>query len=163
MAHEDYNGVDNVSRGDEAPFVIKGAGEYEVKGIFFNAFSSKVIREKVEYMANSYVFNFDGIRVAYIGQIQEGLPPEHKEIIDEVDVLFVPIGGDGKNLNPYDANKLAVSLEPHLIIPVDHDEKTLPIFLKESGSEGVQAVDKLTIKKKDILDKKSEVILIEEI
>ncbi len=162
LQHDDYNGVENVTLGTKSPFIIKGAGEYEVKNIFINAFSAKVNRDKEDYMATSFVFNFDGMRVAYIGQIKDLLAPEHKEIIDTVDVLFVPVGGDDNNLNPYDANKLATGLEPLIIIPIDHDEKTLPIFLKEAGAEKVQAVEKLTIKKKDIADKKSEVILLEE-
>lgn len=163
ILHEDYDGVENVTLGAKEPFVMKGAGEVEVKNIFINGFSSKVERQKSEYMATSFVFNFDGIRVAYIGQIKELLPPEHKEIIDEVDVLFVPVGGDDLNLNPYDASKLAMGLEPKIIIPIDHDEKTLPIFLKEAGSEKVRPVEKLTIKMRDINDKKGEVVLVEEI
>jgi L-ascorbate metabolism protein UlaG (beta-lactamase superfamily) len=80
-----------------------------------------------------------------------------------VDILFVPVGGDDVNLNPYDANKIAVGLEPHIIIPVDYDEKTLPTFLKEAGAEGLASLEKLTIKKKDILDKQSSIVLLEEI
>jgi hypothetical protein len=163
LIHPDYEGVDNVTLGSKTPFVIKGAGEYEINNIFINAFSTKVTREKIDYMANSFVFNFDGMRIAYIGQIKDLLPSEHKEIIDEVDVLFVPVSGDELNLNPYDAYKLSVGLEPKIIIPIDYDEKTLPIFLKEASSENVKSVEKLTIKKKDIADKKSEVITLEEI
>lgn len=160
--HADYNGADNVTHGNKEPFVIKSAGEFEVSGIFINGFAEKITREGKEYMTNSYVFNFDGIRVVYLGQIQDQLKPEHKEIIDEVDVLFVPVGGDGESLNAYDAAKLATALEPKIIIPIDHNEKTLPVFMKEMGAEGIQAVDKLTIKKKDIMEKQGEVVLIEE-
>ena len=163
LIHPDYDGVDNVTLGNKTPFVIKGAGEYEVNNIFVNTFSSKVNREKIDYMANSFVFNFDGMRIVYIGQIKELLPSEHKEIIDEVDILFVPISGDEMNLNPYDAYKLSLGLEPKIIIPIDYNEKTLPIFLKESSSDEVKLVEKLTIKKKDLVDKKSEVILLEEL
>lgn len=160
--HPDYNGVENVTHGSKEPFVIKSAGEYEIAGVFINGFSEKITRDGNEYMTNSYVFNFDGIRVVYLGQIQDQLKPEHKEIIDEVDVLFVPVGGDGESLNAYDAAKLATGLEPKIIIPIDHNEKTLPIFMKEMGAEGVGAIDKLTIKKKDILEKQGEVVLLEE-
>lgn len=159
----DYNGSENVDNASKTPFVIHGAGEYEVAGIFVNAFSTPVTRDGKEYITTSFVFNFDGMRVAYLGQITGLLAPEHKEIIDEVDILFVPVGGDDVNLNPYDANKIAVGLEPHIIIPVDYDEKTLPTFLKEAGAEGLASLEKLTIKKKDILDKQSSIVLLEEI
>ncbi len=163
LEHPDYDGVDNVTHGSKEPFAIRSAGEYEIAGIFINAFSTPVNREKVDYMTTSFVFNFDGMRIAYIGQIQDVLASEHKEIIDEVDILFIPLAGDGKNLNAYDAHKIAVGLEPKIIIPIDHTEQTLPIFLKESGVESLQSVDKLTIKKKDILEKQGEIVLIEEL
>ena len=163
LIHQDYNGVDNILNTSKDPFIIKGAGEYEVNNIFIEGFSSKVIRDKIDYIATNYVFNFDGIRVAYIGQIQSLLPSEHKEIIDEVDVLFVPCGGESLNLNAYDAYKLAIGLEPKIIIPIDYDEITLPIFIKESSSDNIASVEKLTIKKKDILEKSGEVIILEEI
>ena len=81
-------------------------------GVFINGFSEKITRDGNEYMITVMCFNFDGIRVVYLGQIQDQLKPEHKEIIDEVDVLFVPVGGDGESLNAYDAAKLATGLEP---------------------------------------------------
>ncbi len=36
----------------------------------------------------------------------------------------------------------------------------LKSFLKEAGSEGVQAVDKLTLKKKDLEGKEGEIIVL---
>ncbi|MCE9549151.1 MBL fold metallo-hydrolase, partial [Candidatus Nomurabacteria bacterium] len=32
--HPDYNGVEQLSHGERAPFVVSGPGEYEVKEIF---------------------------------------------------------------------------------------------------------------------------------
>ena len=66
-------------------------------------------------------------------------------------------------LNAYDAYKLSVALEPKLIIPMDYNEQSLPIFLKEVGNEKVDPVEKLTIKKKDIEGKLGEVVLFHEL
>src|ERR1700741_1139899 len=33
LDHDDFNGADNASFGERAPFVITGPGEYEVKGV----------------------------------------------------------------------------------------------------------------------------------
>ena len=162
----DYNGVEQTEMGSKTPFVIRGAGEYEVNDIFFKGFSTvtklKEGKTEKEYQNTSYVFILDGIRITFLGALSMLLAPEHKEIIDETDVLFVPVGHDEFLLNPYDAQKLAVSLEPKLVIPMDYDEQSLPIFLKEAGGEKVEPVEKLTIKKKDIEGKLSEVVLFHE-
>ncbi len=164
--HPDYNGSEQTELGAKVPFVISGAGEYEVRDIFIKGFSTitKIQEGKTEkeYQNTSYVFTIDGIRVTFLGALSTMLLPEHKEIIDETDVLFVPVGHDGFLLNPYDAYKLAVSLEPKLIIPIDYDEQSLPIFLKEAGNDKVEPVEKLTIKKKDIEGKLGEVVLFHE-
>ncbi len=165
--HPDYNGIDQVTHGDKVPFVIRGAGEYEVAGIFIKGFNTEVElmdgKKKKKYQNTSYCFSFDGIKVTFLGALHQKLEPQHKEVIDETDILFVPVGGDDTTLNPYDAEKLAVSLEPHLIIPMDYDEKTIPIFLKEAGAEKIEPVEKLTIKRKDIEGKLGEVILFVEL
>lgn len=164
--HSDYNGAEQTEMGSKTPFVIRGAGEYEVQNIFFKGFSTttKLMdgKKEKEYQNTSYVFVLDGIRITFLGALSMMLAPEHKEIIDETDVLFIPVGEDGFLLNPYDAHKLAVSLEPKLIIPMDYNEQSLPIFLKEAGSEKIEPVEKLTIKKKDIEGKLSEVVLFHE-
>jgi L-ascorbate metabolism protein UlaG (beta-lactamase superfamily) len=165
--HPDYNGVEQTEMGSKTPFVIRGAGEYEVQNIFIKGFATEVTlkegkKEKV-YQNTSYVFVIDGIRVTFLGALSEMLKPEHKEIIDETDVLFVPVGEDGFLLNAYDAYKLSVALEPKLIIPMDYNEQSLPIFLKEVGNEKVDPVEKLTIKKKDIEGKLGEVVLFHEL
>ncbi len=163
--HPDYNGEEQVALGNKTPLVIKGAGEYEVAGIFIKGFATPVTlgegKGKKTYQNTTYCFTFDGIRVTFLGALHEQLKPEHKEIIDETDVLFVPVGGDDTTLNPYDAHKLSVALEPKLIIPMDYTEKTLPIFMKEAG-EKTAPVEKLTIKKKDIENKLGEIVLFHE-
>ncbi len=165
--HPDYNGAEQTEHGDKVPFVVRGGGEYEVKDIFIKGFNTvtplKDGKKDKEYQNTSYVLTFDGIRITFLGALATALSPEHKEIIDETDVLFVPVGHDGFLLNPYDAHKLAVSLEPKLVIPMDYDEQSLPIFLKEAGAEKVEPVEKLTIKKKDIEGKLGEVVLFVEL
>lgn len=164
--HSDYNGAEQTEHGEKVPFVVRGPGEYEVKDIFIKGFGTvtKLMegKKEKEYQNTSYVLTVDGIRITFLGALSQALSPEHKEIIDETDVLFIPVGHDGFLLNAYDAHKLAVALEPKLVIPMDYDEQSLPIFLKESGAEKIEPVEKLTIKKKDIEGKLGEVVLFHE-
>ena len=79
--------------------------------------------------------------------------------VGEVDILFVPIGGNGV-LSPADAHKLSLSFSPGLIVPMQYDAATLKQFLKEAGQEGVAPQEKLTVKKKDMEGKEGEVAVL---
>lgn len=164
--HPDYNGADMMNYGERQPFIISGPGEYEVKDIFIKAFGSYVSlpfdaksKEKSLLQNTSYVMNIDNMRICFLGCLKEDLSGEQREIIDEVDILFIPVSSTENMLNAYDANKLATKLEPKIIIPMDYDDASLKMFLKETGKEKIDTLDKLTIKKKDIEDKQGEVVL----
>jgi hypothetical protein len=47
-----------------------------------------------------------------------------------------------------------------MIIPMDYDAVSLKAFLKEIGEEKTEAVDKLTLKRKDLEGKESEVVVL---
>ena len=83
--------------------------------------------------------------------------------MDEVDILFVPIGGEG-TLDAESAYKIAVKLGAKLIIPMCYGEvgekDALKKFLKASGNEDLKAVDKLTIKKSELDTKDGEVVVL---
>lgn len=164
LNHPDMNGIENCSRKERQAFVIRGPGEYEVSSVFAAGYGTKSHYDEVEWFNTVYALQFDGMQVVYLGALDEGkLPSEVTEDIDEIDVLFVPIGGFGV-LDAAQAHKIAVQLEPKVIIPIhfgDVGEKdALKRFLKESGAEGVKPVDKLTIKPKDIAGKKGEVVVL---
>lgn len=163
--HVDYNGADLVEYAGKKPFVIKGPGEYEVSDIMVQGFISKGTNGKDELVNTLYYFEFDGIKILYLGAMyQPELAIEVRQNIGDVDMLFIPIGGKTV-LGPDAAHKLAVSFGPKVIIPMDYgsdqEKDTLKDFLKESGSEKVAPVDKLTVKMKDISTKEQEVIVIE--
>ena len=108
---------------------------------------------------------FDGMQIVYLGALEDTkLPPEVTEDLESIDVLFVPIGGFGV-LDAAQAHKIAVALEPKIIIPIHFGEigekDALKRFLKEAGAEDTKAVDKLTIKSKDIAGKSGEVVVLQ--
>ena len=162
--HPDLNGAETATRQGKEPFVIKGPGEYEVKGVFVRGFPSKTVYGGEERINTVYSFELDGIRVAYFGAISEkDLDAKAKEDLGDIDILFVPIGGD-EVLNPQDAYKLAVKREPKIIIPIHFgavgDKDALKAFLKEADASDTKPVDKLTIKRKDLVGKEGEVVVL---
>lgn len=164
LNHPDMNGVEQVARGDKDPFTIQGAGEYEVGTIFAAGFSTVSHYEKKDLINTAYAVVFDGLTMLYLGALAESkLPSEIIEDLDTIDILFVPIGNDGV-LGASEAQKLAVSLEAKIVIPIHYgeigDKNALKRFLKESGAEDTAAVEKLTIKPKDVVDKSGEVVVL---
>lgn len=163
----EHNGADVTSRGDKESFLIKGPGEYEVSGVFIKGFLSKSGYGGEEKINTIYTVSLEGINLCFLGAISDkDLSSETKEAIDGIDILFVPIGGEGV-LDAATAHKLAVQFEPKLIIPSHFgevgDKNALKNFLKESSEEGVKPIDKLTIKKKDLEGKEGDVVVLEQV
>jgi L-ascorbate metabolism protein UlaG (beta-lactamase superfamily) len=161
----EHNGVELTSRGEKESFVIQGPGEYEVQGVFIKGFLSNSVYGGKEHINTIYTVALEGINLGFLGALSdEKLSAEAKEGLEGIDILFVPVGGDGV-LDPSAAHKLAVQFEPKIIIPSHFAEvgekDALKKFLKESGEESVRPIDKLTIKKKDVEGKEGEVIVLE--
>ncbi len=162
--HPDYNGIDSLTHGDKAPFVISGPGEYEVGGIVISGILATTPYGKDGLLNTIYTIELEGMRLCLLGALAiPELSSEMLQGIGEVDILFVPIAG-GELLSPSDAEKLSVALGAKIIIPLlydGHGSKQLSTFLKEAGAEGVTAIDKLTIKKKDLEGKEGDVVVLE--
>jgi L-ascorbate metabolism protein UlaG (beta-lactamase superfamily) len=160
----DMNGVENVTHGDKIPFSITGPGEYEIRDIFVKGFNS-ISNYKEEGRLNTiYTVGLEGMNLCFLGALGTSqLTNETIEALGEVDVLFVPIGGEGV-LSPADAYKLAVKLEARLVIPMHYgdvgEKNALKMFLKEGGEENLKAEDKLTLKKKDLEGKEGDIVLL---
>jgi len=164
--HPDLAGKDSTSRGDKESFIISGPGEYEVKDVGVKGFLSESEYGGEKRINTIYQVSFEGMNLCFLGALSNpALTPETIEAIEDVDILFVPIGGEGV-LDPAAAYKLAVSLEPKIIIPMHYgqigDKSALKQFIKEGGEADVESVDKLVVKKKDVEGREGDVIILKE-
>ena len=158
--HVDYDGVDQISHGERVPFIVSGPGSYEVKEIFVKGVMSKGEIAGKKYINTVYMLTVDNIDIVFLGALSDPeMDKNAREAIEEPDILFVPVGGKG-TLDAKQSAKLASSLEPKLIIPMDYDATSLKAFLKEIGEEKAEVVDKLTLKKKDLESKEGEVVVL---
>ncbi len=179
--HPDMSGVDEVTYGEKAPFAIIGPGEYERQGVVIQGFLSKSKyglakgqaktgkagppdeASREEAVNTIYSVELEDMTLVHLGALADTeLSKEARESIDEIDVLFVPVGGDGV-LSPAKAHELAVSLEPKIIIPMHWDgmgePKSLETFLKDAGSSS-ETADKLTLKKKDLAGRDGSILVL---
>ena len=160
--HPDMNGIEQACRGDKQAFAIRGSGEYEVQGVFIKGVSSNSNYQEVERINTIYSVNLEGMNLCFLGALSNiQISAEAKQSLEDIDILFVPIGGYG-TLSPSEAYKFAVSLEPSIIIPMNYDEKSLKAFLKEGGDDNTESLDKFVIKKKDLEGKEGEIVVLAE-
>ena len=160
LNHPDMNGTENLSYNGKDPFVISGPGEYEIKGIFIKGFASKSVyggKEKINTVSS---VSLENMNICFLGALSDiNLSTEVKEELGDVDILFLPVGGDGV-LDAAKAEKLSVEIEPKIIIPMHYDATSLKKYLKEAGEENVKPIEKLTLKKKDLEGKEGESIVL---
>ena len=164
LNHPDMNGTENLSYNGKDPMVISGPGEYEVKEVFIKGFASKSEYGGKERINTIYSVSLEGMNLCFLGAISDiNLSNEVKEALGDVDILFLPIGGDGV-IDSTKAEKLAVEIEPKIIIPMHYGDvgikDALKKYLKEAGEENVKPIDKLTIKRKDLEGKLGETVVL---
>lgn len=161
----DFNGRDQTSRGDRDSFVIDGPGEYEIKDIFIKGFLSEgpnLSAQAGKKTNTIYLISFEGMNLCFLGALSSStLSEDILEAMEDIDILFTPIG-DGGTLDPVSAYKLAVSLEPSVIIPMSYLKQGLEKFIKEGSETKVEPIDKLVAKKKDLEGKEGEIIVLKE-
>ena len=164
--HPDMNGVDEVAYGGKEPFAVMTPGEYERAGVVVQGFLSKsaygLAKGKTWAVNTVYLVELEDMTLMHVGALADPeLSKEVREAIDEVDVLFVPVGEDGV-LSPGAAHELAISLEPKITVPMHWNGMGAPgsleAFLKEGG--GGEKADKLTLKKKDLQGRDGSIMVL---
>lgn len=138
-------------------FVIDGPGEYE-----FEDFSIKGVAVQPHTAASGdksatmYWINAADTKVLVTGHIDAKLTEEQLEAIGIVDVLIVPVGGNGYTLDALGAATVVRAIEPKLVIPVhssddgleyDVPQTEIELFVKELGAPMAEETpEKLKIK-----------------
>jgi L-ascorbate metabolism protein UlaG (beta-lactamase superfamily) len=86
-----------------------------------------------------YVFDYDGLTVAHLGDLKQVPTQAEIEALGTVNVALVPVGGGG-GLNAAKAAEVISLLEPNIVIPMHYSTPDVKVtldalskFLKEMG------------------------------
>ena len=153
-------GTDNAATLSQNPFILNSLGEVEVKNIMIYALpdsEGNII----------YKLNGEGMTLVHLGKLKKTLSNAEMEKILSPDILFIPVGGGANYLDAKAAAALATALEPRIIIPLAHkcdtDPDAAPIsaFIKELGLKPEITEKKVIIKKKDLPQEETKLIILE--
>jgi L-ascorbate metabolism protein UlaG (beta-lactamase superfamily) len=126
--------------------VIDGPGEFEIGGVFItgvqsdSASSGKKKKSTDSAPRNTvYVFDYDGITVAHLGDLNVTPTQSEIESLGTVNVVLIPVGGGG-GLNAAKAAEVISLIEPNLVIPMHYSTPAAKVsldslnkFIKEMG------------------------------
>jgi L-ascorbate metabolism protein UlaG (beta-lactamase superfamily) len=141
----DAPGHNNTDAVKGTSHVIDGAGEFEIGGVFITGVqtdggSGKKKKDKEKGAQNTvYVFDYDGITVAHLGDLREVPTQSEIEALGTINVALVPVGGGGA-LNAAKAAEIISVIEPNLVIPMHYATPAAKVsldslskFVKEMG------------------------------
>jgi L-ascorbate metabolism protein UlaG (beta-lactamase superfamily) len=153
-------GEENAITLSQNPFVLSTLGECEKKEVMIMSFPS----------ANgSLIFklNSEQLNVVHLGKLNKKPEISELEKVGSIDILILPVGGGKDYLSPEDAASIITALEPRVVIPIayqcDSDKNAKPVseFIKESGLKPDSTEKKLIIKKKDLPQEETKLIILE--
>jgi L-ascorbate metabolism protein UlaG (beta-lactamase superfamily) len=152
-----------------AKIVIDQPGEYEVSGVSVYGIAARAhMDEEGQQTATMYKLVVDDLRILVAGHVYPELSDNQLEAIGMVDVMFVPVGGNGYTLDSIGALKLVKKVEPKMVIPTHYDIKGLnyPVpqqdleqALKGLAMDPKETVARLKLKPSDLSDVMQVVIL----
>lgn len=163
-------GSDNLVTLSRDPFVIHEPGEYEKNGIliFSSATEADGEEKKIDGApACIYRFEIEGVTLAHLGRLGRPLSDKELEAVENVDVLFVPVGG-GEALDADKATEAVTRIEPRIVIPVcfkaegtGKEFKPIDGFLKALGQNAVKPEPKAKITNKDLPAEELRIMVLE--
>ena len=135
-----------------AKLIIDMPGEYEVSEISVHSVAARAYKDEADQLsAVIHKVTVGDTRLLVTGHIYPELSDEQVEAIGAVDIMAVPVGGNGFTLDGAEAIKLVKKIEPQIIIPTHYADKSIK-YLVAQDSLG-EATTKLAMEARETLPK----------
>ena len=150
--------------------VIDGPGEYEVAGFSIVGIAARAHMDP-EGTRNATIYKIADGGTDYLvtGHIYPDLSDEQLEAIGMVDVMVVPVGGNGYTLDPTGALQLIKKIEPKVVVPTHYadellhypvEQQSLEDALKKLGMEPADTTTKYRFKPADAANPTTQLIVV---
>jgi L-ascorbate metabolism protein UlaG (beta-lactamase superfamily) len=139
--------------GRAVKLLIDQPGEYEVSGVSVYGIAARAhMDEEGQKTATMYKLLLDdNLNVLVTGHIYPELSDDQLEAIGMVDVMFVPVGGNGYTLDGVGALKLIKKVEPKVVVPTHYADAALHFPVPQQSLE--EATKALAMEPKETVAK----------
>lgn len=110
---------------DDAKLLIEGPGEYGVADFDIKGIAAQRHLDAEGLLSTMYRIEVGDVRIGVIGNIYEKLSDDQLEELGIIDILIIPIGGNGYTLDSTGAAHLIGKIDPKVVIPVHYSDKAL--------------------------------------
>lgn len=148
-SHPHHAAIDEVGTN---PTVLNGPGEYEVGGVLVTGVRTHPHQSAERNPRNTaYIITIDDVTVCHLGDLASLLTTEQIELMKDVDVLLVPVGGHC-TIGPAEAVEVISQVEPKLVLPMHYATEVstselegVDRFLREMGLAQVEPQPRLNV------------------
>lgn len=112
---------------DAAKLVIDGPGEYGIADFDITGIAAQrhLDSEDKGKLGTIYRIEVGDVRIGLLGNVYEKLSDDQLESLGVVDILIVPVGGNGYTLDATGATNLVGKIDPKVVIPVHYNDPKL--------------------------------------
>jgi L-ascorbate metabolism protein UlaG (beta-lactamase superfamily) len=149
--------------------VIDMPGEYEASNVSIFGMQARAhMDEEGNQSAVIYKITWGETRILITGHIFPKLTDAEQERIGIIDIMFVPVGGNGYTLDATGVAQLIKQIEPKLVVPTHYADKALNYEVPQAelsdalttlGMEPKERVAKLQFKPAEATDTTQLVVL----
>ena len=136
----------------EPKILLDMPGEYEVSNISIFGIQARAHMDEADKLSSTiYKITCGDVKILVTGHIYPKLTEAQLESIGLIDVMFVPVGGNGFTTDATGAMQLIKQIEPKVVIPTHYNDTKLNYEVPQSELE--DAIKTLGMESKEHLTK----------
>lgn len=134
------------SRGDtlyknkkSGSFLVDKPGEYEISDISVKGIAAKSHMDGAEEKTSvAFRLIVDDIKIGILGHIHPDLTDDQLEALGMIDVLVIPVGGNGYTLDSIGALKLIKKISPYIVLPTHYGDSKIKYEVPQTDLEEIR-------------------------
>jgi len=123
--------------GEGAKLCVEGPGEYEIGAVSIRGVRAlrHLDASTDEPVSTMYRIEIGDVRLAILGNIAPKLTEDQLEALGIIDLLVLPIGGNGYTLDAVSAATIIRQIDPRVVVPVHYADDALTYEVPQDSEE----------------------------
>jgi L-ascorbate metabolism protein UlaG (beta-lactamase superfamily) len=136
-----YTSKQDETKIPKSVFYVDRPGEYEVLNVSIKGIAAQAHLDGPEKKsAVMYRLVINDYKIGVIGHIYSEISDEQLESLGMIDVLFIPVGGNGFTLDAQGALKIIKKIGPSTVVPTHYKDQKIKYEVPQDSIDDVRKV-----------------------